>query len=65
MLKFLCIFVLFNVAKIDTKLTLHRMGILVLLFNLTKIKIKNLEGYIFEKIFTIKNVWDEFPVFAQ
>ena len=28
-------------------------------------KIENQEGYIFEKIFTIKNVWDGLPVLVQ
>ena len=52
----------------DSKLTLHHMGNF-LLFNLTSYgeffcysicrdKILNLEGYIFEKFFTTKKLWD-------
>ena len=28
-------------------------------------KIYNLEGYIFQKLFTIKQIWDGLPVFTQ
>ena len=77
MLNFLCFFILFNAVKTDTKLTLHHISIYLLILpdalagnsfiiSLTKIKLKNLEGYIFFKnVFTIKEVWDGLPIFAQ
>ena len=47
---FVClfVFVLFNAVKTDTKLTLHHM------WNIFIIQLTNLDGYIFEKFFTIK-----------
>ena len=64
MLNFLCLFVLFNAVKTDAKLTLHQMGQTI--YYLTyQDKIKNLEGYIFKKFFTIKKIWDRLPIFTQ
>ena len=64
MLNFLCIFVLFNAVKTDTKLTFHHMGKTFILSTYHN-KIENLEGCIFKKYFTIKRNWDGLPVFTQ
>ena len=50
MLFFLRVFVLFNAVKKDTKLTLHHMGKIFIILTYWD-KIKNQEGYIFEKFF--------------
>ena len=49
MLNFLWFFVLFNAVKTDIKLTLRHKGIFFYL--IYQDKIKNLEGYIFKKVF--------------
>ena len=48
MLIFLCFFVLFNAVKKDTKLTLHHIGKIFIIY---QDKIQNLEGYIFKNVF--------------
>ena len=55
-------FVLFNAVTTDSKLTLHHIW--ENFYYLTyEDKIWNLEGYIFEKFFTIKMFWDGRSVF--
>ena len=62
MLNFLCFFILFNAVKTH-KISFAWYGEN---FYLTyQDKTENLEGYIFEKFFTIKKFWDGLPVFAQ
>ena len=65
MLNFQCFFVLFNAVKTDKKLTLHHIGFFFYYYLTYQDKILNLEGYIFEKFFTIKMFLDGLPVFAQ
>ena len=54
---FSLLFVLF--IAVTTDLTLHHMGFFY------QHKIQNLDGYIFEKVFTTKKLCDGIPVFRK
>ena len=57
MLNFLCFFVLLNAMKTDKKFAPYGQFFYYLTY---QDKIKNPEGYIFEKCFTIKNFGKDF-----
>ena len=53
-----------NAVKADTKLTLHHMGKLFIIY-LIKIKFKIWRVTFLKSFFTIKTFWDGLPVFMQ